>query len=620
MERIFAEILQMSNTAAWVILAVLLVRVVLRKAPKKYSYWLWSVVGFRLCCPVTWRITLPAWALRLFSREQWGPAPAAPVAPVTEVTPVAPPTVTADIVTQNPLLAPVAEALPAPNPAASVDPIQVWLFIGAVIWCVGVVILLTYSVVSYFRLRRRMETAILLRDNIYQSDKVRSPFILGFVWPKIYIPFGLDEKTSRYVLSHEGYHLRRRDHLIRAFAFLVLSVHWFNPLCWLSFYLMGKDMEMSCDEKVLSKEKGSVKDYSMSLLSFAANRRFPAPSPLAFGETAVKSRIKNVLHWRRPKTWVTLVSALLCLLVVVSCSADPAEEPETPQSEPVAVVEQEQEQSPADLPEEPSEEQPIPDNADAPNEPETPAEPETPTESEAPAEPQTPDEPETSDEPEETAEEQQAEILYAKILEIYYNGITSGNWGASEDEIYYGPRSDDWGEADEVSYMWPFYFDGTLADAGYCIKDLNQDGVPELLVSPVADAAGGEIYDLFTCADGEVIHLAASGERDAFYLCTDNTIAEYGSGGAFFSVWNYYDVKTGEHALYCKETVVYDGEKDEDNPWFYGESPWYQQTEWGQELDYESLTHGTETEAESIINSYELAAFELTTFDQLSAG
>ena len=165
MERIFAEILQMSNTAAWVILAVLLVRVVLRKAPKKYSYWLWSVVGFRLCCPVTWRITLPAWALRLFSREQWGPAPAAPVAPVTEVTPVAPPTVTADIVTQNPLLAPVAEALPAPNPAASVDPIQVWLFIGAVIWCVGVVILLTYSVVSYFRLRRRMETAILLRDN-----------------------------------------------------------------------------------------------------------------------------------------------------------------------------------------------------------------------------------------------------------------------------------------------------------------------------------------------------------------------------------------------------------------------------------------------------------------------
>ncbi len=371
MERIFAEILQMSNTAAWVILAVLLVRVVLRKAPKKYSYWLWSVVGFRLCCPVTWRITLPAWALRLFSREQWGPAPAAPVAPVTEVTPVAPPTVTADIVTQNPLLAPVAEALPAPNPAASVDPIQVWLFIGAVIWCVGVVILLTYSVVSYFRLRRRMETAILLRDNIYQSDKVRSPFILGFVWPKIYIPFGLDEKTSRYVLSHEGYHLRRRDHLIRAFAFLVLSVHWFNPLCWLSFYLMGKDMEMSCDEKVLSKEKGSVKDYSMSLLSFAANRRFPAPSPLAFGETAVKSRIKNVLHWRRPKTWVTLVSALLCLLVVVSCSADPAEEPETSQSEPVAVVEQEQEQSPADLPEEPSEEQPIPDNADAPNEPET---------------------------------------------------------------------------------------------------------------------------------------------------------------------------------------------------------------------------------------------------------
>ncbi|MBQ8934959.1 MAG: hypothetical protein IJ049_00950 [Oscillospiraceae bacterium] len=369
METVFTTILQMSSTASWVILAVLLARLALRKAPKKYSYWLWSVVGFRLCCPVSWQVTLPAWALRLFSAVQRTSPAAAPAAPVAEAAPVLPSTATADMVAQNPVLAPVAEALPAPNPAASADPIQIWLFIGAVIWCVGITLLMGYSVFSYLRLRRRMETAILLRDNIYQSDHVRSPFILGFIRPKIYIPFDLDEETSRYVLAHEGYHLRRRDHLIRALAFLVLSVHWFNPLCWLSFYLMGKDMEMSCDENVLSKENGSVKNYSMSLLSFAANRRFPAPSPLAYGETAVKSRIKNALHWRRPKTWVTLVSALLCLLVIVSCSADPAQKEETvtPQDDAASVAEQEQ--SPADLPEEPSEGQQAPEQA--PDEPET---------------------------------------------------------------------------------------------------------------------------------------------------------------------------------------------------------------------------------------------------------
>lgn len=368
MEAVFTAVLRMSVTASWVILAVLLTRLVLRKAPKKYAYWLWSVVGFRLCCPVTWQMTLPASVFRLFSPDQWGRAPAAPAAPVAEVAPMTPSTATEVIVTQNPVLAPVAEVLPAPNPAASVDPIQVWLFIGSVVWLAGIAALLIYGVVSYLRLCRRMETATPMGDNIYQCEAVRSPFILGVLRPRIYIPYGLPEEQLDDVLAHERYHLRRRDHLIRMFAFLLLSVHWFNPLCWLSLYFVGKDMEMSCDEKVLSEKQGSVKNYSMSLLSFAANRRFPAPSPLAFGETAVKSRIKNVLRWRRPKLWVTVISALLCLLVVVSCSAQPV-----PEAEPPAELEETVEPEQTTGPTEPAEtaetaEAPTEQDADPPTE------------------------------------------------------------------------------------------------------------------------------------------------------------------------------------------------------------------------------------------------------------
>lgn len=325
MEHIFLRVLNMSVAASYVIAAVLLLRLPLRKLPKKVSYPLWSVVAFRLCCPVTWQ--------SVFSLFRLTPASAAS----TQVTagggsrleyfPVIPGNTMPAAVQAGASLPQSSEAadhaLQAAAPVPGVDPLQIAVTAGTVLWCAGIAALLLYSVVCCGKMHRQMRTAVLLRDNIYQSDRVRSPFLLGLIHPKIYIPYGLDADTLKYVLAHEQYHIRRKDYLIKPLAFLLLTVHWFNPLCWLSFHLMNRDMEMSCDEKVLNGEGTSVKAYSMTLLSFAANRRFPAPSPLAFGETGVKSRIKNVLRWKKPKAWMTLLAAVLCILAVVACAANP---------------------------------------------------------------------------------------------------------------------------------------------------------------------------------------------------------------------------------------------------------------------------------------------------------
>lgn len=184
--------------------------------------------------------------------------------------------------------------------------------------------MLVYGALAYIQMKRRIATAVRLDGNVYESDAIRSPFVLGFLIPKIYIPFGLADTPCGYILAHERHHIARGDHITKLLAFLALSVHWFNPLVWIAFLLFSKDMEMSCDEHVLRSAKASAKrEYSMSMLSVAMNRRFPVPSPVAFGESGVPGRIKNVLRFRRPKRWVTVISVLLCVLVVASCATNP---------------------------------------------------------------------------------------------------------------------------------------------------------------------------------------------------------------------------------------------------------------------------------------------------------
>ncbi|SMC55075.1 M56 family metallopeptidase [Papillibacter cinnamivorans] len=324
MEGLFLKILNMSITGGYVILAVVLIRLLLRRAPKKYSYFLWAVVFFRLVCPVSFSSAISIFGIKPFNMSAAQSSGAAALTYVPgNIGLMTQPRVTVGIPMANSL---ISGSLPSAAPAASVNPLQIWVSVGTALWFIGMAALLLYGIVSFIRVRRRMSTAVLRKDGIRQSDKIRTPFILGFFRPKIYIPFGLSEKEEEYILSHERYHLRRMDHIIKPVGFLVLVLHWFNPLVWLAYALMSRDMEMSCDEYVLAHRGGGISAaYSTSLLSFASNRRLPSAGPLCFGETGIRERIRNALNWKRPRLWVTVAAGVLCALAIVSCAANPKE-------------------------------------------------------------------------------------------------------------------------------------------------------------------------------------------------------------------------------------------------------------------------------------------------------
>ena len=337
MERLFLTILNMSGTGAVVICVVLLLRLALKRAPKKYSYWLWSAAAFRLVCPVSWKSVFSVFSLAPTVPVAAEPASSslAPASSIEYIPPdigmMAQPRVTLPIPQLSEAL---NEALPAADPISSVNPVQVWVYLGAYLWLLGIAALLIWGAASYLRLRGRLRTAVRLEDGVFQSEAVGSPFLMGYLRPRIYIPYGLEGERLDYVLAHERFHIARRDYLVKLLAFLILALHWFNPLAWLAFYLMGRDMELRCDEAVLGRTAAKPADYSETLLSFATGGRFPRPGPLAFGETGVKVRIKNALRWKKPKLWVTVLALALVAAGVAACAANPADRPRETPAEP----------------------------------------------------------------------------------------------------------------------------------------------------------------------------------------------------------------------------------------------------------------------------------------------
>ena len=327
MHRLFPIVCNMSLTASVVILAVLAVRLLLRRAPKVFSYALWAVVLFRLLCPVsvTSAVSLMG-ALGAPAQERSQRTSAVEYVPADRIRGTAPavtqlPQTPLPAETGGAVNAAPADTAPEAVPATSFnEPV----FILTLIWLAGMVLLLAYSLVSLLRLRRRLVGTVRLRDNIYLADHIPSPFVMGLFRPKIYLPSTLTETERGYILRHEQYHLRRRDHLVKFLSFLALCIHWFNPLVWAAFVLSGKDMEMSCDEAVVRELGEDIRaDYSASLLSLATGRRIVAGMPLAFGEGDTGSRIRNLLNWKRPRPWVMAVCAVVCVGLIALCAANP---------------------------------------------------------------------------------------------------------------------------------------------------------------------------------------------------------------------------------------------------------------------------------------------------------
>lgn len=319
MEAVFLQVLNMSITGSYIIFAVMILRLLLKKAPKKYSYLMWAVCAFRLCCPVSFGNIFSIFNLSFFSMPQNSGASLEHIP--QNIGMMQSPRIYTGLNSMDGI---VNSSLPAPtDAAASINPMQIIIFIAAIIWIAGIAAMLLYSIISYIMLRVKLRNSILYKKNIYQSDKITSPFVFGFIKPKIYIPFGIAENEMEYVLSHEQYHIKRRDYLIKPAVFLILTLHWFNPICWIAFMMMSCDMEMSCDEKVLSNGKAMSKEYSSSLLSFAVGKRPPSPCPLAFGETRIKGRIKNILKYRKPKIYVSVISVILCAVAIIACASNP---------------------------------------------------------------------------------------------------------------------------------------------------------------------------------------------------------------------------------------------------------------------------------------------------------
>lgn len=325
---LLTAVLNMSVTGSVVILFVLLARLVLRKAPKVFSYALWAVVLFRLLCPVS--VTANFSLLGLFD---------------TTAVENTPHTTAVEYIPYDALHIPETgvqqvpagvnqegnSSFPQGHAALEARLLEGAPDVASFVWLTGMAVMLIYSAVSYILLRRKLIGAVALRDNIYLADGIGSPFVLGLIRPRVYLPSALPEQEQGYIILHEQHHIRRGDHMLKALAFTALCIHWFNPLVWAAFVLSSKDMEMSCDEAVVKKlGEGIRTDYSASLLSLATGRRIIAGTPLAFGEGDPKSRIKNMLSWKKPRTRIVFAAAIVCVTVIIFCAANPQSIEENP--------------------------------------------------------------------------------------------------------------------------------------------------------------------------------------------------------------------------------------------------------------------------------------------------
>ena len=342
MIRLFVHIFNMSVAAGWVVLAILLLRLVLRKAPKWIFVLLWGAVALRLLVPVF----VQSSASLVPSTQTISP----------QIMEQSVPQIHIGISTMNSAINPViGQAQIAVSPEKSVNVVHVIAPILTGVWVVGCCGLLGYCLVSFLRIRKRVATAVLLESGVYESDRIDDPFLLGLWKPRIYLPFGLDTRERQYIIAHEKAHIRRKDHLWKPLGYLLLTVYWFHPLLWLAYWLLCRDIELACDEKVAHTMDPSQRaDYSQTLLNHTVKRSMISACPLAFGQGSVKRRVKSVLNYKKPTFWVLLVAIIAGIVLTVCFLTDPADS----EKKPVASVEPSQPQSEPTEPSGPAEEIP----------------------------------------------------------------------------------------------------------------------------------------------------------------------------------------------------------------------------------------------------------------------
>ena len=314
MNELFLKIINMSISASWLILAVLILRLVLKKAPKWVNVLLWGIVAVRLICPLSFES-----ALSLIPSSETIPL---------DIEMAAKPTIDSGVPAINSVVNPVLSSFAPPQHVlTSANPLQIWIPILNIIWLIGVGALLLYTAVSYWRLCRKVDTAVRYKGNIFQSENVSSPFVLGIIKPRIYLPFNMNGQDLEHVVAHEQAHIRRKDHWWKPLGFLLLTIHWFNPLMWLAYVLLCRDIELACDEKVI-KELGNEQraDYMQALVACSVNRRMIAACPLAFGEVGVKERVKSVMNYKNPAFWVIIIAVIICVGVAACFLTNPKQD------------------------------------------------------------------------------------------------------------------------------------------------------------------------------------------------------------------------------------------------------------------------------------------------------
>lgn len=312
---IFLKLLNMSISASYVIIAVMIARWILRKAPKRIRCFLWLLVSIRLVCPVT-------------IESVFSLIPTRDAIEVQIVYDQNPQIHTGITIVDRPVNQYMKEYM-TPKEVTSVNPLQIVAMFAAIIWGIGMLGMLGFLLVSWVRLKNQVRTAIpkeVAGVKIYQSENIATPFLFGLIKPGIYIPFSVAEQDLTYVVLHEQAHYRRRDYLIKPIAYLLLTVYWFNPLLWVAYVLLCRDIELACDELVIRECEKQQNDnegqkeafrklYSQALLSCAVSRKMISACPVAFGEIGVKARVKNVLNYKKPTFWVLVVMVVLCITI-----------------------------------------------------------------------------------------------------------------------------------------------------------------------------------------------------------------------------------------------------------------------------------------------------------------